>query len=682
MGRTRASGPTLQAKKDQMLEDVRDGMTNAELCDKYSISQNTFYHMRRKDIEWDKAIKEVKQLIVGPGSYSENRRNLPAFDPDRELPDKGTFAKWRMKYLGRPTPKHHQAIADAMLDTTTRITFILMPPGAGKDTTVGDVLLYLKCDDRDYLRCAWVMENENFSSRRLSERLAPYLTDHATYRVGPHDTPGGAVPSGDLIDDYGPFQWERGLRYPDKTMVARTTWTKHEMRFLQSAAAPEADPDLWATGMGGAMYGARVRLMIYSDLFTKENQMSPTEKERQFEWCVGTADSRLDATGRLVVLGTRVAHDDNNGRLMAHYIGEAEVYEVRQDGPISSVYYTNGVCVITCSAIFHDDDGSETSYWETRFPLEDHWKTPRGEMLSRDSLSISQARKKGCSRVQGLQSIRAAHPVWFESAYQQNPGEESTLSDFTDSTLDYAMAPHRTYGRVHPSEIKIVSVDPARVGGAAWVLLAVDLAAETITVADYRFLTNLGVQGIKRQLITAPVQLYDPSYLSYETNHEQAVLYDPEIVQTISDFGVSVHRHHTGVNRADRTIGPAALAGPMRRRQLLFPAMTPSDKARTLTLRQHFKNWDAHPQAGRSNRKRAQAPDDLAMACWPGVMLALDLIERHQRSGRHGAPKRPTPDSVRRRWAARRPNPPANKTKTHAEWDNLDLLKLYMGNVE
>lgn len=674
------AGPSLDAKKSQILDAVRSGSTVRDVLEQFSLSESTFYSLRRRDAAWDKQIREVTSMTTGRGKYSPAKPLL--FDPDRTVPPKGTFEEWRMRYMGRPSEVFHRAVADAVLDSTNRIVFVLAPPGAGKDTTVGDLLLYLKCDDRDYMRCAWVMENVNFAARRVSERLEPYLSDPKVYRVTPNRTPGGGMPEGSLIDDFGPFRWERGMQYPDGSPVARTTWTQHELRFLQSAAAPEADPDLWATGMEGAVYGSRVQLFVYSDLFTAENQQSPAEKEKQFVWCTGTAESRLDSSGRLVVLGTRVSSDDNYGRMMNHYIGDAEPFDVTQDGPVTVTRYTNGVAVVTCVAIWVDDAGEEQSYSPARFPLDDHWRMPDGTLVAVDDLDVADARARGANRSWGLRRVRSNRPDWFETAYQQNPQESSTLSDFTDSVLERAFAPERTYGKARPSELRIISVDPARTGGAAWVCLAVDVDAETVTVVDERWYTNLGVQGIKRRLIVEPLTLWDPQWLVYETNHEQSVLYDTEIEKAIADFGVTVHRHHTGKNRADPVIGVASLAGLMRKGQLLFPTASPHDKQRSLRLASHFKNWDAAPQHSRSNRQRANAPDDLAMAAWPGVRFAVDVVLERNKRGRMYDPVRPTPESVRRRWERREPPSSGVRKVKHGSYRDTDFVKLFLGEPE
>jgi hypothetical protein len=671
-----------KAKKRQIVELIASGATVQEVCTHFGISQNAYYLMRRTDPAFKKACEESADVSrMARGKFSEGRRLI--FDPDRKMPKKPPFAEWRMKYLGRPTTPLGQAIADAMLDTTSRITFVHAPPGGGKDTTVCDTILYIKCDDRNYTRVAYINETEEFAKRRVSNRVAPYLTDPAVYQAPPHQTPGGRPPKGSLITDFGPFKWERGMRYPSGSPVEKTTWTQLTMRFLQSAAAPEAEPDLWATGMEGAIYGSRVQLMVFSDLFTVENQRTPSKRDSQFQWVTGTADSRLDGSGRLVLIHTRVGRHDNQGRLMSHYIGESAVYDSKTEGPITVTRHVNGVTTVTCQAIWVDENGDERSFDPERFPLDDHWKMPDGSLVPLDEMTRDEAQAQGAGPMSGLRSIRERDPDWFETAFQQNPQSSRELVDFTDTVLDRVSAPDRSYGLAHPREVRILAVDPAREGWAAWVLLGVNVDEERITVCDFRLHRKLGIEGIKRRLLADPIMLHAPQYLCYETNHESGVLYDPDIQQLIRDMGVTVIDHYTNKNRMDAEIGVARMAGTMMSgRGPWLPTMLPADKAKTLTVRQHFKNWDADPQSRRKqHRQKDTDPDDIAMAVWLGWLHATNLIDRAFR--RSTAPaKRDVPAAVRRRWQTRSGAGTRasmrERARTSAVHD-VDLLKLYLG---
>lgn len=628
------------------LSMLEDGDTVADALRALHMTEAKFYRWRRRDPVWDEQIKGFTRERTDP-------KEANTYDPDRPLPDKGSFVSWRQKYLGRPCWKHHEVMAELALDSTVRALFCFLPPGAGKDTTLNDLVGYVKCDDRSYTRVAWIMETEKFSMRRLSERLAPYFTNPHAYDVAPIDTPGGSKPKATLIEDFGPFKWEKGLKYPDGTRVPEATWNKSEMRFLASARAPEADPDIWATGVKGQLYGARVGLMIFSDIFTQENSREPTIVEDRVAWCKGTAKSRLDSRGKLWVIGTCLENNMGYDLLQENWIKDSPIVEVKEDGPITIVRHANGTVVMTCKAIWVDENGEEQSFWEPKFPLHDMWMNDdTGEMFPIDQFGWEKARELGLTRVDGLTTIRDADPKLFEATHQQNPQQDAELFDFTDDVLDLCDDPLRSYGQIYPHERLVVATDPARTGGAAWALLAVDVEQETITVADYRIYSKLGLQGIKTKLVREPIVLWSPESFCYEVNHEEGVLYDYEVQQMFKDFGVEIVHHTTGHNRSDDVVGVASLARDMRRHTIRFPAATPNDRARTMQVKQAFKNWDAASAARRPTRVRRNAPDDLCMAIWIGIISKCrGILERKHRRPARG--NQQVPEVVRRRWRKR-----------------------------
>jgi len=283
-------------------------------------------------------------------------------DPDRVFAPVPPIRDFRWRYFGFPTPKHQDPIFRAYEDKTNLRVVVLGPPGSGKDSTARDIVAHALMEDRS-TRVSWIMKNERFSGRRVSQRLDPYLTDRAVYRTAP-EGPGTQVPEGTLIDDFGPFRWERGMRWKDGSKVEKTTWNSSEMYFIRRGAA-EADPNLWATGIDGSLYGARVDLMVVSDPFDREDQRSPTLRERRLDWFMGTARSRLDERGRLFVLGTRVLAGDAYEALLDAYIGDARVVE--RDGYYTK--YANGTATVIFPAVQFDESGDEVSYWPERFPL-------------------------------------------------------------------------------------------------------------------------------------------------------------------------------------------------------------------------------------------------------------------------------------------------------------------------
>ena len=556
----------------------------------------------------------------------------------RDLPDKGGFADFRRKYIGRSTPEHQIEFVEAVEDLSNLVVIWLAPPGAGKDTTAGDLSLDETCDNRD-LRLAWIMKGENFAKRRVGERIDPYLTDPKTYTNAP---PGrdSTIPTNSLIEDYGPFKYRKGMVDVSGNKLEPTTWTKNEIYFLK-AGAPEADPNLWATGVEGQLYGSRVDRMVWSDIFDRENQTNPTARQSQYDWCMGTAMSRLDEAGRLYILGTRCLAGDNYERITNSLVGEAAV--VYQGKHYTK--YANGVAVITIPAIQTNQDGQEVSYWPERFPLDSQWELPDGTWIP----TADNDQPPMGKRIRGLREIRDRDRDLFETMYQQNPPLEVT-GDFTDTVLDAPDDETRSLEIYKPHELLVVGADPARSAGAAWVCWGVDRENGTITLIDYFYGTRLGISGLKQKLVTYPIVKYTPVWYAYETNREAAVVEDPEIQRVFKEFGVNLARHTTHhANRTQsgtRIIGVPSLSFYMRSRVIRWPAMTRHDKDRMRLVKEHFKTWD-RKEALNTNRTLKGQPDDLAMAAWVGFVKAIELLER--RSGGI-ARTMPIPDSVKRRW--------------------------------
>ena len=550
-------------------------------------------------------------------------------EPVDDVPELG-LEDFRMAYFGRPTPIHQQAWVKALEDPTNLYVFIFAPPGSGKDTTAGDYVCWEVGPDTTGKRVAWFMESQDFSRRRLG-RLARYLTDPKVYDHKPVRTPDGTKPTRSLIDDYGPFRWEQGMVHSDGSKVERPTWTKDTMYFVQ-VQAPEQDPNLWATGIGGATYGSRIDVCVCSDIFTVENQASPTERSKQLDWVKGTLDTRLDESGRLIIIGTMLPTENNYEKLLEAYTQSARVVHEETIGPSVYTKYSNGVAVVITKAITTDPNtGEESSYWPERFPLDSEFRS-KGKRYRVADLTDEQAAElagKGATRrLRGLKDRQAIDGRMFKAMFQQER-DMDVGGDFTEETLESAQQPARTFGVAYPREMVVVGVDPALRYGAAWVALAVNAKEKTVTLVDFFYGDHLGVTGIKDRLILEPLAKWNPTWLCYETNRESAILEDTLITDAIRTSGVSVFKHHTGRERSDASTGVGTIAHYMRSGQFQIPYQTAADRARFEILANHFKAWDAGVTRSKPGRS-GHNPDDLAMATWIAWLKARPMIEKDQ----------------------------------------------------
>ena len=86
------------------------------------------------------------------------------------------------------------------------------------------------------------------------------------------------------------------------------TWTNTRVTFgNELRESSEKDPNIEAVGIGGQIYGKRADMIIVDDAVTLKNA---NEFEKQIRWLTQDVRSRLNPTGKLIVIGTRVASVD------------------------------------------------------------------------------------------------------------------------------------------------------------------------------------------------------------------------------------------------------------------------------------------------------------------------------------------------------------------------------------
>ena len=615
--------------------------------------------LRRRVADFATQIKGDRRKVSQYSGRFESPEALAAhqsgllFDPDRELPVIPGFADFRWEYLGFPTAEHHAPAVAAMEDMTNLVVFVFGPPGMGKDTLAGHYVLW-RAPHRT--QTAFFMESEKFAARR-GRRIDGYLTTDHIYKTAPGGVPGSQIPSRNMIYDFGPFAWKKGMLLPDGTELERPIWNQYE-KYYVGVEARESEPDLWFTGVGGATYGSRIQDAILSDLWPPDRIIGPDELQKDFTWVQDTLETRLDDDGRMIVLGTMLPWQNNYARLVQEYTDGAVVI----DGDQYTEKWSNGTCVVKIPAI-QVREGIPVSYWPVKFPLESRYEVTykNGDMkvlpMDDEGEAIIEARRlqktgevKAIKPRRGLLDRKRRNPINFRALYMQED-VTAEVGDFTDNVLDMAYDHTRTFGRWEPHETLVVGVDPAKTFGAAWWLWAVNTRDQKMTMVDFGFHESLGVQGIKDRLVVEPITNYHPAIFAFEINRHEAVLEDPIIQQVFRDFGVKVYRHHTGSgNRAELGI----LATLMRVGQVRFPAMTKDDQNRLEVVRTHFKAYDLSVQAQRRSKPgtKTHIPDDIAFAAWIGSLPARELLEGRGRSFVSSQVGRAVPSQVLEKWNA------------------------------
>lgn len=184
-------------------------------------------------------------------------------------------------------------------------------------------------------------------------------------------------------------------------------------------------------GMGGALLGKGAHLLVLDDVQKQEDAFSETLREKAWNWYVGTAYTRLEPGGSIVVVMQRWHEADMVGKILdrAKETGEEWV-------------------VYNLPALAEDNDPMGRKRGEALWP--EHFNE---EYLLR---------------------VKATQKHLFNSVYQQRPSPEGG-GLFRRSDFKYYDR-HENYIRL---ETRSFSLDHCRI------FLAVDLAFSTRTSADY-----------------------------------------------------------------------------------------------------------------------------------------------------------------------------------------------------
>lgn len=217
-----------------------------------------------------------------------------AFDGIRaqhSAPYEGSFARWRMEFLGRKTYAHQQKIVDVIETAAPRTAhLILFPPEAGKSTTLVDYIIRRYTKNHDY-RVQWWSKDPDEASKRMN--LGKVIMTDATATQGADGT------YGKVIGRFGPF-YEQGQERRGRP------WNNYKL-VLAKSRRQELDGNWEAKGIHSNTQGTRANLIVIDDPQDKNNLNDSAfilGRVRQ------EAATRLTRDGVLIWLATRVDVND------------------------------------------------------------------------------------------------------------------------------------------------------------------------------------------------------------------------------------------------------------------------------------------------------------------------------------------------------------------------------------
>jgi hypothetical protein len=579
--------------KRVILAAVADGMTIEQACGSAGKSMKTYEYYRRTDKVFcdkvdrtrlglkDKSFASSDVHDISYAEFCERFMNHKVFPHQQNLVD---------VIEGRDPSWHHPAMKFEKGLNSNRI-LINIPPNHAKSMSITVEYVTMK-----------VAQNPNF--RVLIVSQTQQLAADFLYAIKQRLT----------HPQYEPFQqaYAAGVGFNSKS----ATWAATRVVFGDELReSSEKDPNIEAVGIGGQIYGKRADMIIVDDAVTLKNA---NEFEKQIRWLTQDVRSRLNPTGKLIIIGTRVASVDLYRELRS---------EDRYPG--GQVPWT----YLAMPALLEPDEDPDK--WVTLWPKSDMPFDGQGE-ADQDEDGLY-PRWSGRNLFNERQAMDAS--TWALVYQQQDISENAA---FDPVCVKGAIDGMRKAGRLepgypgHPANVQgftvVCGMDPAIVGDTAAVAYAIDRATSKRYILDAIKITRPSPQQI-RDIIINWTQLYSPSEWIIEKNAFQAFLTQDEgIKQHLASRGVILKEHHTGSNKWDSGFGVASMS-------TLFGTKQPDGK--------HHRDNLIHLPSDQSEMVKAlieqlitwtpttKGKTDMVMALWFCEIRAREMLNYGQYATHH-----------------------------------------------
>lgn len=507
--------------KRVILGAVAEGMTIEAACAAAGKSGKTYEYYRRTDKAFADKIDRTRL-----GLKSKNFTEADAHDL--------SYAEFCERYMNHKVFPHQQNLVDVIegrepswLHPSMKYEkglngnriLINIPPNHAKSMSITVEYVTMK-----------VAQNPNF--RVLIVSQTQQLAADFLYAIKQRLT----------HPQYEAFQqaYAAGVGFNSKS----ATWAATRVTFGDELReSSEKDPNIEAVGIGGQIYGKRADMIIVDDAVTLKNA---NEFEKQIRWLTQDVRSRLNPTGKLVVIGTRVASVDLYRELRS---------EERYPGGLVPWTY------LAMPALLEADEDPEK--WVTLWPKSD-MPFDGQEEKDKDENGLY-PRWSGRNLYNERQAMDAS--TWALVYQQQDISENSA---FDPVCVKGSIDGMRKAGRLepgypgHPQNLQgftvVCGMDPAIVGDTAAIAYAIDRNTSKRYILDAIKITRPSPQQI-RDIIINWTALYSPAEWVIEKNAFQAFLTQDEgIKQHLASRGVILREHQTGSNKWDSGFGVASMS--------------------------------------------------------------------------------------------------------------------------
>ena len=579
--------------KRLILSGVAEGLTIEAATAAAGKSYKTYEYYRRTDKVFADKMDRTRLGLKDKNFASSDVHDI-------------TFAEFRQRYLHSRTFAHQQNLIDviegrepAWLHPSMKYEkglannriLLNIPPNHAKSMTV----------TVDYV--TWqVCQNPNF--RVLIVSQTQQLAADFLYAIKQRLT----HPNYEALQQ----AYAAGVGFNSKTASWQATRVTFGDELRESS---EKDPNIEAVGIGGQIYGKRADMIIVDDAVTLKNA---NEFEKQIRWLTQDVRSRLNPTGKLIIVGTRVTAVDLYKELRS---------EDRYPGGLVPWTYLAMPALLTT-----DEDPDK---WETLWPASDAPFDGQTESdLNEDGLY---PRWNGRNLYNERQAMDAS--TWA-LVYQQQDISDDAI--FDPVCVRGSIDGMRKSGRLvpghpgHPRDLSgfsiICGLDPAMVGDTAVVCYAIDRVSHKRYIVDAIKITRPTPAAI-RQIIFDWTALYQPTEWIVEKNAFQSFLTQDEgIRQNLASRGVLLREHHTGSNKWDSGFGVASMStlfgtkqfdGKHHRDNLMH---LPSDQTENIkALIEQLITWSP----------TTKGKTDMVMALWFCEIRAREMLNQGMHKTHH-----------------------------------------------
>ena len=572
---------------------VSEGMTIEAACGSAGKSIKTYEYYRRTDKQFADKVDRTRLGLKDKAFASGDVHDL-------------TFAEFRQRFLHSRTFPHQQNLVDVIEGRepgwlhpsmkyepglASNRVLINIPPNHAKSITI----------TVDYV--TWqVCRNPNF--RVLIVSQTQQLAADFLYAIKQRLT----HPMYEALQT----AYAAGVGFNSKSASWQATRVTFGDELRESS---EKDPNIEAVGIGGQIYGKRADMIIVDDAVTLKNA---NEFEKQIRWLTQDVRSRLNPTGKLIVIGTRVASVDLYRELRQ---------EDRYPGGLVPWKY------LAMPALLEADEDPDK--WVTLWPYSD--MPFDGQTEAEKTEEGLYPRWSGRNLYNERQAMDAS--TWALVYQQQDVSENAA---FDPVCVRGSIDGMRKSGRLepghpgHPKDLSgftfICGMDPAIVGDTAAICYAIDRATSKRYIVDALKITRPSPQQI-RDIILNWTSLYSPSEWIIEKNAFQAFLTQDEgIRQHLASRGVLLKEHHTGSNKWDSGFGVASMAtlfgtkqhdGKHHRDNLIH---LPSDQTENVkALIEQLITWTP----------TTKGKTDMVMALWFCEIRAREMLNYGQYATHH-----------------------------------------------